>query len=882
MKTIKPLTLSVLHRVVEHAGKLRFAVTGLVLVPLDDGTPHPLSEQLLWQTVPGELGAGGVVDEGWPKAKAEVLLSGSAFVPKGRADVACEVRLRFGKRDGKAQIDKVVRVIGDRTWDAMGSATAPTPFTEMPLGYERAFGGEGFADNPVGRGAATPSGGPRVLPNVEDPRQPLRSPNDRPAPAGFGPYGAAWPQRAKDLGTYDARWLKEEAPGFARDMDWSTFNAAPADQQLDGFLSGDETYRLENVHPTEPVLEGSLPGLVVRFFVNRRPTAGGEEELTDIATRLDTVHFVPRLRAAVLVYRGVTDVREDDADDILQLVGAIERKSEPRPVEHYARVLRERLDPQKGARYAFRERDLTPAGAPSVFASLLPPGPPREGLLEARARVRAQRELDASRQRLAERGIDPDKHLPKKLPEPEPVPALEDLPETMEANAALVATERANAEERRKEAEGKARELAKKAGLDFDKMREDATSKKREPPQLTVDAKLVMARAQLAALAARGANVAAFQAKLDDPAFRAQLEAARVRTAEAYRLSAHHMPAGLPLDPANQNGLQRDFDGRLGSGEGFAGIDLYGVDLSGRDLSGVDFSEALMEGAILKGARLVGANFEKAVLARADLREADLTGARFGSANLGGADLRGAKAAEGLDLSRATLWETDLSGASFTGAKLDDVTVFEVKLAGAQLPGLSATKASFYKTDLTGMVLTGATLEGCTFMECTLTGADLSRARLGKTCLVQCNADGANLGAAEAANLRVVHGSSMKGASFIEARLVGANLRGTCLENAVFSAATLDRADFSDCNLRGATFYRVAAREARFIRADLTGSVLLQAGLLGAILQKATIEGADFTSANLFGSDLARVRGKPKTMDDAELGRARVIERRSP
>ena len=42
----------------------------------------------------------------------------------------------------------------------------------MPLIWERAFGGEGYAQNPVGKGAApvsTPHGEFQFLPNVEDP-----------------------------------------------------------------------------------------------------------------------------------------------------------------------------------------------------------------------------------------------------------------------------------------------------------------------------------------------------------------------------------------------------------------------------------------------------------------------------------------------------------------------------------------------------------------------------------------------------------------------------------------------------------------------------------------------------------------------------------------
>ena len=67
----------------------------------------------------------------------------------------------------------------------------------------------------------------RLLPNLEDPREMVRTPNDRPAPAGFGPLDATWPQRTALMGTYDDRWLREDFPGLPKDLDWAAFNALP-------------------------------------------------------------------------------------------------------------------------------------------------------------------------------------------------------------------------------------------------------------------------------------------------------------------------------------------------------------------------------------------------------------------------------------------------------------------------------------------------------------------------------------------------------------------------------------------------------------------------------------------------------------------------------
>ena len=64
-------------------------------------------------------------------------------------------------------------------------------------------------------------------------------------------------RRARKLGgTYDDAWLKQDFPGFARDIDWHFFNCAPPDQWLPDRLDGDETYAFKNLHPTQPLLQG--------------------------------------------------------------------------------------------------------------------------------------------------------------------------------------------------------------------------------------------------------------------------------------------------------------------------------------------------------------------------------------------------------------------------------------------------------------------------------------------------------------------------------------------------------------------------------------------------------------------------------------------------
>jgi len=178
------------------------------------------------------------------KHACDVLLNGHAHAPAGRQ----VTHLRAGVRVGPMQ--KVFDVVGDRVWQAASqgiTASAPQPFTAMPVSYDRAFGGadrhsdderehDAYLPNPVGRGwhrhlkSAWVDGTP--LPNIEEVGRPVRQPGDACTPIALGPLGRGWPQRACHAGTYDQAWLDHECPFLPHDFDDRYFQAAPLDQRI--------------------------------------------------------------------------------------------------------------------------------------------------------------------------------------------------------------------------------------------------------------------------------------------------------------------------------------------------------------------------------------------------------------------------------------------------------------------------------------------------------------------------------------------------------------------------------------------------------------------------------------------------------------------------
>ena len=207
------------------------------------------------------------------KSRTDVILHGHAYAPQGEPVTQLDVRLKV------ANIDKTLRVFGDRIWEEslLGlRLSRPKPFTTMPLTYERAFGGTDLIEdvakyrgweprNPIGAGFAmrkkhligTPA------PNIEYANYLVAGWKDRPDPVGFGPIPGHWSPRVELAGTYDEKWEKERQPLLPEDFDEQFYQCAPHDQQLP-FLKGGELVELHNLTP-DGLLRFQLPRVTLGF-----------------------------------------------------------------------------------------------------------------------------------------------------------------------------------------------------------------------------------------------------------------------------------------------------------------------------------------------------------------------------------------------------------------------------------------------------------------------------------------------------------------------------------------------------------------------------------------------------------------------------------------
>ncbi|HEY4118712.1 MAG TPA: DUF2169 domain-containing protein [Byssovorax sp.] len=871
MKVIKPQLLGALHRTFEHDHTHYLVVTTMAAFRLT--SPRKLvQEPLLWRAASDELGRDGVLDLGMSKQHGELLVTGRAYA-HGGPQPAVQVRVRLGP------IDKSLTVVGDRHWERNGSSP-PVPFVEMPVSWRTAFGGEKVPENPVGKGAAPITLDDREvhpLPNVEDPSALVKTPRDRPTPAGFAPTDITWPQRFSKMGTYDSAWFKEVFPGLARDLDWTVFQSAPRDQWLPGWFSGDEEFSIQNMHPSIRTLEGRLPGYRGRAFIRQRTS----EALRELETRVDTVHLFPHRDLGMLVFRGMLTVDEDDAADVSVLLVGCEDAAAPRTVAHYEEVLARRLARKGGALAALQDHDLVPGEQASIgdlLKELRPDHEPSEHLGHANRRRGLERQMESAREKLRARGFDLEKHLP-------PLPPDIDL--DMDVDEAL-----AGAGDMRRQIDAlKADALAAKAaheveakqklaahGVDYAEVMAKSAKDGGGPPQMDLEARIEAARTELEVAKGKGFEVKGADAAL--VRVEGQLKQARDHAWKVYRRYAQHFPEVDELDEDESARARVRIE--LGAKEGvaFAGCDFTGADLRGLVAKGVDLRGAFLERANLEGADLEGALLEETVLTRANLRGANLRGARARLVNLAAATLHGADF-EGADLTQAILVgarfkETRLVGAELKKANFLDADPADSDFSGARLAGARFLKNSFARTRFAG-----ADLERALFLETDLTGADFTGAMLERASFMTVKGAGAIFVEARGARMRVAKDSDLSGADFSRAVLSRANLRSTALDRANFSDARLDEADLSESHATGATFARAYARKARFMKTNLDAADMSQIDLLGGSLMKASLRGTSFVDANLFAVDFARSVGDTATsMKGANVKRTRVTPKR--
>jgi uncharacterized protein YjbI with pentapeptide repeats len=896
MQLIKPKTLSLISKTYRFRGQDRLAVGGVCLFRL------ARSEQDLNQLLPEaeylatcHKALGKIpFDLGVDKCQSEFLAAGAACAPAGQTSTQMPVAITL------AGLTKTLDVYGNqelRQGFFLDSRSAPEPFARLPLTYATTYGGKDCALNPIGTGYGSGWSSTQTLPNVVYPGQRRKG---RPKPASFTAQGVDWPDKLKLAGTYDAKWLREDAPGYPRDIDWHYFNLAAKDQRFAKPLTGGASYRIEGMHPDMPVIEGRLPEVKVRIFVSEDPLSG--KGFRELATVIDTVWFFPEENLGMLIQRGLTDIQDSEAQDIKALLLAYENnEAPPRTADSYRSVMQLRADRDTALTAAFNESQLLPVKSAQQQQALAADraehrkqrqeqdAQERDALLaDVAARIGLKEPLASFASTTPEQDLakQPSEALRKLAALPDPslmfTPQelksgdfdLTELLDTVKAinthTRELAKEAQANADAMLKQAAALKTELLKDIAtlatpgalaIKLDKLKQEARARTR--PRITGIADLSRMDKVLAGMTPTNTAIVDPQTGAPDSARVAQLKSdVDAIGARALRLSRLKSPefCGQQPETADEKQalgscLRATFVELMQSGEALSGRDFAGADLSGLDLSGLDLSELMLEHANLRACRFIGTNLFGAVL----------TGATVDAADFSGADLR-----------NSNLSAISGSGVRFDGCRLDTAVMMNLQLPDSSWRGSLLCDNTLLQCELARAAFTGAQLERVTLLACNLAACDFTEAQWRKvngtqSCFEQglfaraalegvalLDADFRQADFANATLQRVIAlgSSSFQDCNFAGVMAIETGWRNLDLAGACFHTATFGKSDFANAVLDGCDL-----REACFSGSLITGASLLKTDATDADFYRALLRKADFTGstlerANLRGADV--------------------------
>ena len=845
MTIVKPMRLGLIGKAQQEPPNAYYFVTAIGYFDLLEACDFDL-ETKMWPMVAGALGS-TPLDVGMPKPRAEVVVIGDAAAPGRQPVTQLAVEFAVGP------VRKRLTVFGDRYWELTPDGAVfsnPSPFVQMPLVWERAFGGTGFPENPTGTGhaalTALSEGRPVRLPNIEDASTLILELDDAPPPVGFAPLDAMAPGRQRYVGTYGDAWLKSNHPGHAVDFDWAFYNTVPSDQWAPTFFAGDETIQIAGMHADHPLITSRLPGMRVRAFLNL--ARQGEQTLTEIDMRCETVVLFPGQLKGVVLYRGGCPITDIDGKDVVDTLLAYERLGDPpRSVEHYAATHKARTDPETAALSFFDEKPLRP-------------DIPEAELAERDAeRTTAAADRDLKWEKRFEAGIANAYRAIGAMPPPPGT-----LPQPKLPSAIPMVTPG-----------------------DIQRMDVDMAAVMKAVNDLHAYGKTAIAEAEVHAAKALGELLGMLDGpggKLVDSTTLARIGAAAAGLPPVPPGEAPLLPADFPT-PASMRKTLADLPKPDGYKDPFDAI-IEAVEAADRPLGTLTEAEQAVLRARAEGRPEAG----PAAALREAIENVDLTQGgmvdpqpparkpasassfealleQIGGIKGGGDAVKGVNdAIAGLGtnaalvrpLLAATLPEPEgdpqdalekaKAAVAEAGPRIEDALADARRISPEPVAPMEPLRAE--ESDYLGQVI----------RECLAGGGDLAGRDWAGAALVGANFSGRDL----------------RGVFFERADLANADFRGANLEGAVFTGAVLAGADFSDCAMRGANLSKVEARGARFARSDLTDARLMAAQLAEADLSGATIDNAvalevDLTRGNLSNARLTRVTFIKARLDEAVL-----------
>ena len=884
----RPLQAGLNHRVMEQNRRFFFVVSATLGIDLCSGKAR-LDVDFLKDAFEA-MADNPTPEMGMPKPRGEFLVTGAFFAPGGRAVTGGEVRVRLG------QSEKSLYVFGPRRWKTGGLPSSPEPITTLPVDYAHAFGGLDYPKNPDGMGYKDGR-----LPCIENPDRLITSAGDAPDPAGIAPLVLDCPQRMRFRGTYEDDYKLKYYPGYPEDMDWRFFLNSPEDQWIQGYFQGSESFEIRNMHPEMPVISGALPDLYARAFI--RHTIGTETpDFGELPLNLDTVWFFPGKQLGLLVFRGITEVADDEATQISDVLLAYEnRRDEKRSLAHYHQALERRMTGENPFLNYFQTRDLIPPGDPTALAIFQEKGEVELDDNSALSQNITARE-DACSKTVADKVDEAARQAEQSMAETRmPDTAAAAMPEDDAFDVQKMIREPADPgsaqvtdpdldEFTRKLEEimpgitsgqgGKVDledfpfdrigEIADAAEVMGQKKDEQAREKLREQMTNVRDT----LKSQMAETRQSGLEMP------DDASDELRELDDQINALEAEQ---DKTPPPQPLPRVNAEALMEKLPLRLPDEAMAAMAHLQGLKSIGmeteqtRDLEAqltADMEEAANEireslyelEQQFRAGYIMGAHFMEAGLpphskpvkaVRAEFLDAVAAGKPVAGGDWACIDLSGARLDQ-MDLSEAFFEQVNFSGASLKGANLSGAFLVRADLTGADLTGANLQGANIGAADAAGCIFVRADCRSAVLSKGDFTGADFTAANLKEAETLYVRMDQARFSGADVSGIQFLE-PDIRGADFTDADLSGSFFLNGRLSDVTFAGAAMTRCLFANMILKNVCFDRAAFNQSCFAGTDaeavcLEGLSFREANLQQSNFQRMTLQNTDFSGADLENS----------------------------
>lgn len=247
-----------------------------------------------------------------PQLRAvDVMMTGHAYPADAHATQGT-VRLTLQNETG-ALLDR-----GAFTLGKLDLATGLRgPVQRVPLGYERAYGGIGCAENPLGVGFGANA---NEAPNLVHPQQADQV-------TSFAAVPSLFPSRKRLLGELPRSVLSQRVVELPSDFNWGYFQAAPPSQQL-AELRGGEWLSIEGVLLGQPLMQTRIPRL--QGLARVHAAFEGQLDVAEtLALRLDMLQIDADHAQCHIVWRGTFPLADEAAVGHMAVVTGLESDEDP-------------------------------------------------------------------------------------------------------------------------------------------------------------------------------------------------------------------------------------------------------------------------------------------------------------------------------------------------------------------------------------------------------------------------------------------------------------------------------------------------------------------------------------------------------------------------